>query len=129
MFLGDNPVNGEKITTRGSLREAFFLEFAQTVRQRFPDITLMVTGGFRTRRGMEAALTSNACDLVGIARPAAVVPHLPKDLILNYDVSDEEAQINLARVKVPWLAKMIPLNVRLVGIGVESVSFHRSPTV
>lgn len=118
MFLGGSPAADEQAVTRGSPREAFFLEFAQAVRQKFPDVVLIVTGGFRTRRGMEAALKSNSCDLVGLGRPAAAIPHLPKDLILNDEVSDEDAHMNFAKVKVPWLAKMIPL--KLVGMGVES---------
>ncbi|TVY85843.1 NADH-dependent flavin oxidoreductase, partial [Lachnellula willkommii] len=53
-----------------ALRESFFLEFAQTVRKEFPRLVLMVTGGFRTRVGMEQALESGGCDLIGIGRPA-----------------------------------------------------------
>ena len=33
----------------------------------------MVTGGFRTAAGMNAALDSSACDFVGIARPFAII--------------------------------------------------------
>jgi 2,4-dienoyl-CoA reductase-like NADH-dependent reductase (Old Yellow Enzyme family) len=91
-------------------REAFFLEFARTVRSSFPNLPLMVTGGFRTRTGMEAALASGACDIIGIARPAAVYPHLPKDIILNESVKDDDATVKLPRVEVEgaekWVVKL-----------------------
>ena len=65
----------ENSKPRPSAREAFFLDFAKIVRERFPKTVLMVTGGFRSRKGMVAAL-ENVCDLIGIARPAAAFPHL-----------------------------------------------------
>ena len=65
-------------TTRD--REAYFLEYAEEMRA-VVKTPLMVTGGFRTRAGMEAALTSGACDLIGIARPMCVLPELPARLL------------------------------------------------
>lgn len=61
-------------------REAFFLEYAERMRERV-DLPLMVTGGFRTREGMDQALRSGATDVVGIARPLAIDPDLPGRLI------------------------------------------------
>lgn len=49
-------------------REAYFLDYAERIRA-VAQMPLMVTGGFRTRAGMEAALQENACDLIGIGRP------------------------------------------------------------
>jgi hypothetical protein len=46
----------------------------------------MVTGGFRTVKGMNDALASGACDFVGIARPLAVEPYLPNQLMRGEDV-------------------------------------------
>ena len=51
----------KKESTR--LREAYFLEFAEKVRQEVNTL-LMVTGGFRTLAGMNLALQSGACDLI-----------------------------------------------------------------
>lgn len=99
-------------------RESFFLQFAQSVRGKFPKTILMVTGGFRTRTGMEAALESGACDLIGIARPAAVLPKLPKEIILNTEISDEKATVTLAPLKVPFFLKYSP--VKQVGAGYQS---------
>lgn len=63
-----------------ALREAYFLEYAQKVRSR-TRTPLQLTGGFRTRAGMEAALSGGAVDLIGLARPMALEPELPRGLL------------------------------------------------
>ncbi|KAL4918134.1 hypothetical protein BDW62DRAFT_181891 [Aspergillus aurantiobrunneus] len=104
-------------STRTASREAFFLEFAAAVRSRYPSLVLMLTGGFRTRAGAEYALSQNACDLIGIGRPAAIDPGFPR-LLLDESLGEEEAQLTLKRVGVPFWAKWIPLNA--IGAGAES---------
>lgn len=59
---------GEQVKASTRAREGFFLNFAQRVRRSI-DLPLMVTGGFRSRDGIEAALASKDTDIVGIARP------------------------------------------------------------
>lgn len=108
------------VSASTTAREAFFLDFAKAIRQRHPDLVLMVTGGFRSRKGMEAALRGGGCDLVGIARPAAVRPQLPKEIILNRHVPDDEATIYVAKIEPSWLLKQIP--VKSIGAGAQSVS-------
>lgn len=61
-------------------REAFFLEYAERVRA-VTAIPLMVTGGFRTRQGMNDALSDGATDLIGLGRPLAIEPDLPRRLL------------------------------------------------
>ncbi|EAW06326.1 NADH:flavin oxidoreductase/NADH oxidase family protein [Aspergillus clavatus NRRL 1] len=102
-------------------REAFFLEFARETRKRFPTLVLMLTGGFRTRAGAQSALAENACDLVGIGRPAAVKPSFAR-MLLDESVEDEEARLELKKVKMPFLVRLLP--IRNVGAGLESVSVH-----
>ena len=63
-------------------REAYFLEFAERVRE-ITTVALMVTGGFRTGAGMSDAITTSATDLVGLARPLALEPELPSALVRN----------------------------------------------
>ena len=58
-------------------REAYFLAYAEKVRNRITT-PLVVTGGFRTARGMQEALTSGATDMIGLARPLSLDPDLPK---------------------------------------------------
>ncbi|MDV7086927.1 NADH:flavin oxidoreductase/NADH oxidase family protein [Rhodococcus opacus] len=52
-------------------REAYFLEYARTVRALVGDIPLAVTGGFRSRTAMDQAIGAGECDVVGIGRPTA----------------------------------------------------------
>ena len=63
-------------------REAVFLDYVEKARARIR-CPLMLTGGFRTRAGMEEALSGGAIEIVGLARPMAVDPDLPADLLAN----------------------------------------------
>ncbi|MFO0613003.1 MAG: NADH:flavin oxidoreductase/NADH oxidase family protein [Polyangiaceae bacterium] len=72
----------ETVPTRESSkrREAFFLDYVEKARARIR-CPLMLTGGFRTRAGMVDALAGGAVDVVGLARPLAVDPDLPRGLL------------------------------------------------
>ncbi|OJD29491.1 nadh:flavin oxidoreductase nadh oxidase [Diplodia corticola] len=115
---------GDEDEEETSAREAFFLDFARSIRGHFPSLTLMVTGGFRTRLGMEAAIAgggtdgTSACDLVGIGRPAVLQPSAPRDVIFNPDVADEDARLREEKVEVPRWAKLS--GIRAVGLGATS---------
>lgn len=109
------PVKSE----RTKAREAFFLEFAETIRHQLPGLPLMVTGGFRTRTGINAALSSNACDMIGIGRPAVLAPTLANDVVLNRNINDEGAKVSAPHVERPWWIKK--LGISAVGAGVENV--------
>ncbi len=69
----------EAASTRA--REAYFLEYAQTIRAELGNVPLMVTGGFRSREAMAGALEAGELDVVGIARPLCVDPDLPRALL------------------------------------------------
>jgi 2,4-dienoyl-CoA reductase-like NADH-dependent reductase (Old Yellow Enzyme family) len=71
-------MNGSAAASTRS-REAYFLAFAERVRQ-ITTVPLMVTGGFRTGAGMTDAITTGETDLVGLARPLALEPELPAAL-------------------------------------------------
>lgn len=64
--------SGQAESTRR--REAYFLEYAETVRAAAGDVPLAVTGGFRSRSVMVDAVGSGACDVIGIGRPAVTTP-------------------------------------------------------
>ncbi len=51
-------------------REAYFLDYARSVRREAGAVPLAVTGGFRSSAGMNDALANGDCDVVGIGRPA-----------------------------------------------------------
>jgi 2,4-dienoyl-CoA reductase-like NADH-dependent reductase (Old Yellow Enzyme family) len=61
-------------------REAYFLEFAERLAQEV-SVPLMLTGGFRTRQGMNDAVHGGAVDVVGLARPITYEPDLPRRLL------------------------------------------------
>lgn len=63
-------------------REAYFLEYARTVRGLVGDVPLAVTGGFRSRDAMEDAVARGECDVVGMGRPTATTPDAA-DVILG----------------------------------------------
>ena len=63
-------------------REAFFLEYADSIRQA-TSTPLMVTGGFRSSETINNAIADGATDVVGIGRPFCVDPDFPKALLGN----------------------------------------------
>lgn len=73
---------GHKVKTSTLKREAYFLEFAEQIRQ-LVDTPLVVTGGFRSGEAMQGALQSGACDLIGLARPLSIYPEFPNELLSN----------------------------------------------
>ncbi|MEP2829601.1 MULTISPECIES: NADH:flavin oxidoreductase/NADH oxidase family protein [Alphaproteobacteria] len=81
--LDDMTLHPEKSEVRREstiAREAYFLEYAKDIRAAVK-MPLMVTGGFRTMEGMNAALASATMDVVGIARPMCVDPEIPSKLL------------------------------------------------
>jgi 2,4-dienoyl-CoA reductase-like NADH-dependent reductase (Old Yellow Enzyme family) len=63
-----------------SPREAYFLAFTERVR-RTSSLPLMLTGGFRSRAAMDGAIGGRGADVVGLARPLALEPELPRRLL------------------------------------------------
>ena len=61
-------------------REAYFLDYADKIQEAI-NIPLMVTGGFRTSVGMNAAIKSKICDLIGVGRPLCAEPLVLNDLL------------------------------------------------
>ncbi|KAJ6172656.1 hypothetical protein N7470_001723 [Penicillium chermesinum] len=76
--------------------------------------------GFRSRTGAESAVRDNACDLVGIGRPAAVDPHFAA-LLLDESVPEEKAVLPLKKAPTPWILRWIPL--KIVGAGAETLYY------
>ena len=79
---------GHKMKPTTQKREAYFLEYAEKVRSLI-DTPLVVTGGFRSADGMVTALRSGATDFIGLARPLAVYPNLPNELMADENHSIE----------------------------------------
>lgn len=87
-------------------REAYFLDFAAKARAAVPDVPLMVTGGFRTFKGMNAALASGALDLVGVARLLAIEPDAAAALLAGRDPTERVKPIRTGIRKIDKLGVM-----------------------
>ncbi|ATY59161.1 FMN binding [Cordyceps militaris] len=110
-----------KVSPSTAAREAFFLEFAKHVRKAFPDTHLMVTGGFRSRLGLEHAVASGACDMVGVGRPSVIDPKLPQTVVFNESIADEDATLATKNFSQSWLAWM--LGVKGLAAGTETLGY------
>jgi 2,4-dienoyl-CoA reductase-like NADH-dependent reductase (Old Yellow Enzyme family) len=119
-FIEGNGQSQQPKSEHTLAREAFFLEFANAIRSQVPEVPLMLTGGFRTRRGMVAAMQDNSCDLIGLARPAVLAPSLPKSIILNEEISDEDAKLPFKSITAPWLIRWS--GIKVLSSGAEPVS-------
>ena len=75
-----NPERSETRRESTIVREAYFLEYADQIRKAV-SMPLMVTGGFRTKEGIENALRSNICQIVGVGRPLCADPLCIKKMI------------------------------------------------
>ncbi|WP_252313035.1 NADH:flavin oxidoreductase/NADH oxidase family protein [Sinobaca sp. H24] len=75
-------MTGKGVRASTAEREAYFLEYAEALKQQ-TDVPLIVTGGFRTLQGMNEALQKHATDFIGLARPLAVYPDYANQLLLG----------------------------------------------
>ena len=103
---------GQKAST--AAREAYFLGFAEKARAAV-STPLMVTGGFRSCAGMNAALRGGALDLVGLGRLLALDPDAPAALLRGADspyqvrtiTTGIKAVDRMALMEVAWYARQL----------------------
>jgi 2,4-dienoyl-CoA reductase-like NADH-dependent reductase (Old Yellow Enzyme family) len=100
---------------RSRRREAYFIEFAAKVRN-ISTIPLIVTGGFRTRQGMNDAIRSNACDMVGLGRPICLQFNLP-EILLDKTIVDEDARALHYEIHGIQIFNFLPISSIGSGIG------------
>jgi 2,4-dienoyl-CoA reductase-like NADH-dependent reductase (Old Yellow Enzyme family) len=125
MFFGNKGLEEEEEKSDSTkAREAFFLDFARIIRKEFPDVPLMVTGGFSTRVGMEKAVADGDCDMIGLGRPAVINPSLPNNVVFNPELKDEDATLFRKKNPIPWIVKQ--LGIKAIGAGIDSVCFVAS---
>lgn len=89
-------------------REAYFLDYASAIRK-VATMPMMVTGGFRTRAGMEAPLAAGECDVIGIGRPLCSHPDLPKQLLARQIAELPRHEKTLMLKPSGWLSPSSPL--------------------
>ncbi len=109
-LLGAEGRAGDAVPVRPSTRarEAYFLDYAASIRQvaRMP---MMVTGGFRTRSGMEAALAGGDCDVIGLGRPLCWTPDFPRQLLARDVAGIECVEDRLRFATRGWRSPSSPL--------------------
>jgi 2,4-dienoyl-CoA reductase-like NADH-dependent reductase (Old Yellow Enzyme family) len=98
-------------------REAYFLSYSESIRAVTGSMTLAVTGGFRSRQGMEAALSRLALDIIGIARPMCVQTDAVRHLLSseNAQLSSFENEIQPINTQMAWFC----MQLRRLGEGKE----------
>ncbi len=77
---GLEPVFAEKVQESTRAREAYFFDYAVAARK-IATMPLMVTGGFRSARGMDEALSAGDVDMIGLGRPLCIDPDFPAKLL------------------------------------------------
>ncbi len=77
-FFKTRPEGEIRDSTRQ--REAMFLQYAKSIKAA-ATMPVMVTGGFRTLAGMQAALSEGHTDLIGLARPFCLDPDFPARMV------------------------------------------------
>ncbi len=77
---GLEPVFEEKVQASTRARESYFFNYAVSVRK-VAKMPLMVTGGFRSRAGMDEALAGGDVDVIGLGRPLCVDPNFPNKVL------------------------------------------------
>ena len=107
--MGLNPERAEKRRESTIAREAYFLDYAKDIRTIFNG-PLMVTGGFRSTKGMNNALNENACDVIGIARPFCIDPDIANKLLSN-NVSETPTLEKTMQLGPGWLGLNSPFSV------------------
>ena len=120
MFLGPESFNPSGSVHPSDKMAPYFLNYAAKVKASYPQLPVFTTGGFRRRHDIEDAISSAQCDAVGIARPAAVEPHLPKTIVFNNKIQSCEASFDSPRVEAPWLVRQVgvtALNVHMDNVG------------
>ncbi len=89
-------------------REAYFAAYAEHIRA-VATMPLMITGGFRTRAGMEAAVADGDCDVIGLGRPLCTEPDLPRRLLAGEADAAVMWEHRLRFAERGWLSPTSPV--------------------
>jgi hypothetical protein len=113
-------------TAKTKLREAFFLSFADSAQKLLSNMAesslpttvpkIMVTGGFRTRSGMAAAVSSGSTSMIGLGRPACADPHLPLKLLDPKATDPAVTRAPVYTIRGTKVMRYLPLALILPGV-------------
>ncbi len=106
----------KKVRESTKKREAYFLHFAEKLRQVI-DCPICVTGGFRSSAAMLDALKSGATDFIGAARPYALFPDFPilamadPDYVSSFSLPSTGSKITdrLFAINIVWFEQQLHL--------------------
>jgi 2,4-dienoyl-CoA reductase-like NADH-dependent reductase (Old Yellow Enzyme family) len=106
---GLEPAFEDRVRASTRAREAYFIDYAAAV-AKVARMPLMVTGGFRTRVGMEEAMAAGATQVIGIGRPVCGDPLSAKRL-LSGEAPSLPAYEKRLRVGPGWLGPNSPITL------------------
>ncbi|KAK5136431.1 hypothetical protein LTR08_003076 [Meristemomyces frigidus] len=69
--------------------------------------------------GMADAIDSGVCQLIGLGRSAVLEPELPREIILNREIADDDAVALSHIVRGQWFARLIPVKVVGSSLGIQ----------
>ena len=87
--------NGAAVRQSTRERESFFIDFVDKARvslKEEPPMMILLTGGWRSGKAMNDALTRGAVDLIGLARPLLVEPNFANRLLTPVTYSGDSVQ-------------------------------------
>lgn len=91
-YRGDPGTAQDPEVARSEVKAGYFTDYALAIAAALEGagkaMPLMVTGGFRSRQGMERVLALGGVDLVGLARPFCTTPALAAKLLSGDASSD-----------------------------------------
>jgi 2,4-dienoyl-CoA reductase-like NADH-dependent reductase (Old Yellow Enzyme family) len=109
-------------------REAYFARFAPEMRKRLKRAKLMVTGGFRTARGMADAIANDGVDLIGLARPLALDPGAATALLRGQPISLDQPDARL-RLGPGLLGPRSPVKLLRAINGLGSMTWYNEQLI
>ena len=122
---GLKPAHDQIVADSTKKREAYFLGYAKEV-QAIAEMPLLVTGGFRTRDGMNAALQAGEADMIGLGRPLCADTDAPGQL-LSGDIDELKAWEKVLRIGPGIFSPNSPIGMvkAINGFGMQGWFYHQ----
>lgn len=116
-------MEGKPVKDSTVKREAYFLEYCKKLRK-IIDTPLLLTGGFRTKEGMQEALESGACEMIDLARSIAIDLEFPNKLLAGENV---QSQVRPLTTGFKTLDKIVPIEITWYTVQIHRMGNGRSP--
>lgn len=90
------------------IREAYFLQYALDIKDAVTSLPIMVTGGWRSKSAMEAALVKDECVLFGLGRPLCCNANCVNQMLNGYieELPRYEDTIQVGHYLLQWLLSL-----------------------